>query len=89
MCGHSNQSPVKKHELVQLAGKIDWDWLDGEMAPNVSRPHLKRGTLLARPIMTLIDARNAARVLRRLQAGQRDAANRRNCSDADRRAPLV
>ena len=22
-----------KHELVQLAGKIDWDWLDGEIAP--------------------------------------------------------
>ena len=22
-----------QHELVQLAGKIDWDWLDGEIAP--------------------------------------------------------
>jgi IS5 family transposase len=22
-----------KHELVQLAGKIDWDWIDGEIAP--------------------------------------------------------
>ena len=22
-----------KHELVQLAGKLDWDWLDGEIAP--------------------------------------------------------
>jgi IS5 family transposase len=22
-----------KHELVQLAGKIDWAWIDGEMAP--------------------------------------------------------
>jgi hypothetical protein len=22
-----------KHELVQLAGKIDWVWIDGEMAP--------------------------------------------------------
>ena len=22
-----------KHELVQLAGKIDWAWLDGEIAP--------------------------------------------------------
>jgi IS5 family transposase len=21
-----------KHELVQLAGKIDWDWIDGEIA---------------------------------------------------------
>jgi transposase, IS5 family len=22
-----------KHELVALAGKIDWDWMDGEIAP--------------------------------------------------------
>jgi hypothetical protein len=22
-----------KHELVQLAGKIDWDWIDRESAP--------------------------------------------------------
>ena len=22
-----------KHELVQLAGKVDWGWLDGEIAP--------------------------------------------------------
>jgi IS5 family transposase len=22
-----------KHELVQLGGKIDWDWLDREIAP--------------------------------------------------------
>src|SRR5690349_21039008 len=22
-----------KHELVQLAGKLDWEWLDGEIAP--------------------------------------------------------
>ena len=22
-----------KHELVQLAGQIDWAWLDGEIAP--------------------------------------------------------
>ena len=22
-----------KHELVQLAGRIDWDWIDGEIAP--------------------------------------------------------
>ena len=26
-----------KHELVQLAGKIDWDWLDGEIAPLYKR----------------------------------------------------
>src|SRR5947199_4536950 len=22
-----------KHELVQLGGKVDWDWIDGEIAP--------------------------------------------------------
>ena len=22
-----------KHELALLAGKIDWDWIDGEIAP--------------------------------------------------------
>lgn len=22
-----------KHELVQLAAKIDWQWIDGEIAP--------------------------------------------------------
>ncbi|UFW51260.1 MULTISPECIES: hypothetical protein [Bradyrhizobium] len=22
-----------KHELVQLADKVDWDWIDGEIAP--------------------------------------------------------
>ena len=22
-----------KQELVQLAGRLDWDWLDGEIAP--------------------------------------------------------
>ena len=22
-----------KHQLVQLAGKIDWEWIDGEIAP--------------------------------------------------------
>jgi IS5 family transposase len=26
-----------KHELVQLAGKIDWAWIDAEIAPLVLR----------------------------------------------------
>ena len=25
-----------KHELAQLAGKIDWDWIDDEIAPPYS-----------------------------------------------------
>jgi hypothetical protein len=27
-----------KHELAQLAGQIDWDWIDSEIAPLYSRP---------------------------------------------------
>src|ERR1700733_754331 len=35
-----------KHELVLLAGKIDWDWIDGEIAPLYSengRPGIETG----------------------------------------------
>lgn len=28
-----DQNIKMKHELVLLAGKIDWDWIDGEVAP--------------------------------------------------------
>jgi hypothetical protein len=27
-----------KHELVLLAGKIDWNWIDGEIAPRGLAP---------------------------------------------------
>ena len=27
------RSSTSAHELAQLAGKIDWDWIDGEIAP--------------------------------------------------------
>ena len=36
-----------KHELVQLAGKLDWDWLDGQIAPLYSdqgRPRIETGS---------------------------------------------
>ncbi|TWB51330.1 hypothetical protein FBZ94_110160 [Bradyrhizobium sacchari] len=26
-----------KHALVQLADKVDWDWMDGEIAPQYSK----------------------------------------------------
>ena len=26
-----------KHEVVLLAGKIDWDWIDGEIARSTAR----------------------------------------------------
>src|SRR6201989_2960379 len=51
-----------KHELVQLAGKIDWDWIDGEVAPLYSengRPGIESrfviGLLLLKHIYGLSD----------------------------------
>jgi hypothetical protein len=52
-----------KHELVQLAGKIDWEWIDGEIAPRYSdkgRPGIETrfviGSLLLKHIYGLSDA---------------------------------
>jgi len=51
-----------KHELVQLARKIDWDWIDGEIAPLYSdkgRPGIETrfviGLLLLKHIYGLSD----------------------------------
>lgn len=51
-----------KHELVQLAGKIDWDWIDEEIAPLYSdkgRPGIETrfvvGLLLLKHIYGLSD----------------------------------
>jgi IS5 family transposase len=51
-----------KHELVQLAGKIDWAWIDGEIAPLFSdkgRPATSTrfviGLLLLKHIFALSD----------------------------------
>src|SRR5580692_8268455 len=51
-----------KHELVQLAGKIDWDWIDREIAPLYSdkgRPGIETrfviGLLLLKHIYGLSD----------------------------------
>jgi len=51
-----------KHELVQLAGKIDWAWIDGEIAPLYSdkgRPGIETrfviGLLLLKHIYALSD----------------------------------
>ena len=51
-----------KHELVLLAGKIDWDWIDGEIAPLYSengRPGIETrfmiGLLLLKHIYGLSD----------------------------------
>ena len=32
-----------KHELVQLAGKLDWTWIDGEVASLYSDQGAARG----------------------------------------------
>nr|GAJ37785.1 hypothetical protein in nfe locus ORFA [Bradyrhizobium sp. DOA9] len=51
-----------KHELVRLAGKVDWDWIDGEIAPLYSengRPGIATrfmiGLLLLKQIYGLSD----------------------------------
>jgi transposase, IS5 family len=51
-----------KHELVQLAGKLDWEWLDGEIAPLYSdkgRPGIETrfviGLFLLKHIFALSD----------------------------------
>src|SRR6476661_10084647 len=51
-----------KHELVQLAGKIDWDWIDCEIAPlysDTGRPGIATrfviGLLLLKHIYGLSD----------------------------------
>jgi hypothetical protein len=51
-----------KHELAQLAGQVDWDWLDGEIAPLYSekgRPGIETrfliGLLLLKHIYGLSD----------------------------------
>lgn len=51
-----------KHELVLLAGKIDWDWIDSEIAPlysENSRPGIETrfmiGLLLLKHIYGLSD----------------------------------
>src|SRR5262245_24616909 len=57
-----------KHELVQLAGKIDWSWIDGEIAPLYSengRPGIETrfviGLLLLKHIYGLSDEGVCAR----------------------------
>src|SRR3954467_15863615 len=60
-----------KHELVQLAGKVDWDWIDGEIAPPTcadGRPGIATrfviGLLLLKHIYGLSDERVSERWVR-------------------------
>ena len=60
--GRLDQIINMRHELVQLAGKVDWDWLDGEIAPLYSdkgRPGIETrfviGLLLLKHIFALSD----------------------------------
>jgi len=46
-----------RHELVQLAGKIDWGWIDGEIAPldsDQGRPGQHRLMREPAPINSLV-----------------------------------
>src|SRR5262245_52865431 len=54
-----------KHELVQLAGKIDWAWIDDEIAPLYSdngRPGIETrfviGLLLLKHVDTTVQPKN-------------------------------
>lgn len=43
-----------KHELVQLAGKVDWDWVDGEIALLYSengRPGIATRFMIGLPLL--------------------------------------
>src|ERR1700722_2970698 len=73
-----------KHELVLLAGKIDWDWIDGEIAPLYSengRPGIETrfmiGLLLLKHIYGLSDEGVCERWVRR-RSPYRSAAPRRS-----------
>ena len=57
-----------KHELVQLAGKIDWTWIDGQITPLYSangRPAIETrfmiGLLMLKHIFALSDEEVCAR----------------------------
>ena len=60
--GPDHQSEARVGSLVLLAGKIDWDWIDGEIAPLYSengRPGIETrfmiGLLLLKHIYGLSD----------------------------------
>ena len=57
-----------RHELAQLAGKIDWDWIDGEIAPLYSdqRPARASDPVCNRPAIAQADLRAVRR--RRVRA---------------------
>ena len=67
-----------KHELAQLAGKIDWDWIDREIAPLYSdkgRPGIETrfaiGLLLLKHIYGLSDEAVCERSALRHRSGDR------------------
>jgi hypothetical protein len=66
-----------KHELVLLAGKIDWDWIDGKIAPLYSE-NGRRG-IETRFMIGLLAGRTPAPVL----AGPRSCDGCRGRSGRD------
>ena len=70
-----------KHELVQLAGKIYWAWIDGEIAPHYSDfglPEIKI-RFVAAQARTLARAASLRKALS-IRADEDVFAARRNCS---------
>ena len=65
ICSEPGSSQIinMRHELVQLAGKIDWDWIDREIAPLYSdkgRPGIE-----TRFVIGLLAAQAHLRLVRR------------------------
>jgi hypothetical protein len=51
-----------KHELVQLAGKVHWDWIDGEIAPLYSengQPGIETGFMIGLLLLSRIERQHA------------------------------
>jgi hypothetical protein len=66
-----------KHELVRLGGKIDWAWIDGQIAPlysNKGRPGIEESVSLA------VCERSMAGCHQRSVVGKRSAKKMVNCA---------
>jgi hypothetical protein len=58
------------HELVQLASKIDWDWIDGESRPLYRRARdVEEGAPVPVRFITLVALHRGSDSLPRAQAG--------------------
>ena len=80
-----------KHELVLLAGKIDWDWIDGEIAPLYSengRPGIVDVITSAKSLSDVIDKLETAQVLTSQDAALAETTRRFSVSVRHREVVL-